>query len=331
MQFVDQVVEGSRRSLASHAVAVAFLVAEHPYASYHKTLGQCMGMSTLSETSFYSTIKMIYPVVKEVLDEQCSKVKEEMKEKPEEEVGSWRRAITSGDGVWLTRGFFSQNFTFTVWNYLTGGILYYMHLCMRGTDNVVEEPLYPGTAKSAESYAAQKVFERAKAEGMNIEVNWQDSDSSSGKSFLESYPDRSQSRLMLCGGHVNRAHAKQLKETSSMKSFSAGFISKHKKAFPEVSSVQCACANSKHSATCGCFTKSFLRQARINFFCALLEAGNSPEKFSRIMLQLGSYHGRDIHQWPEGQCEFHEKILCSCGQCEDSVCCEGNHTRPSLF
>ena len=44
---------------------------------------------------------------------------------------------------------------------------------MRGTDNAVEEPLYPETAKSAKAYPAQKIFESAKAEGMNIEVNWQ--------------------------------------------------------------------------------------------------------------------------------------------------------------
>ena len=72
----------------------------------------------------HSTIKMMYPVVEEVVDEQCLKLKEEMKEKPKEEVGSWKQAITSSDGVWLTRRFFSQIFTFTVWNYLTGGMLY---------------------------------------------------------------------------------------------------------------------------------------------------------------------------------------------------------------
>ena len=54
-------------------------------------------------------------------------------------------------------------------------------------------------------------------------------------------------------------------------------------------------------------------------FSVLLEA---PEKFSRIMLQLGSYHIRDVHQWPGGECEFDEQSLCSCGRCEDSVGCE---------
>ena len=37
---------------------------------------------------------------------------------------------------------------------------------------------------------------RAKDEGMNIAVHWQDDDSSSGKGFLGAFPDC----IMLCGG-----------------------------------------------------------------------------------------------------------------------------------
>ena len=41
-----------------------------------------------------------------------------------------------------------------------------MHLCMRGSDDLVEDPLHPGTSKSAEGYAAEKVFAKAKEEGL---------------------------------------------------------------------------------------------------------------------------------------------------------------------
>ena len=42
--------------------------------------------------------------------------KQEMKEKKEEELVSWKRAVTMADGTWQTRGFHSKNATFTVRN-----------------------------------------------------------------------------------------------------------------------------------------------------------------------------------------------------------------------
>lgn len=47
---------------------------------------------------------------------------------------------------------------------------------------------------------------------MSVHVNWQDGDSSSDISFRSIFPDRELSRVMLCGGHVGRAHANNLKE-----------------------------------------------------------------------------------------------------------------------
>ena len=114
--------------------------------------------------------------------EMCCEAKEEMKSLDPSTVGSWQRAITTSDGAWLTRGQFSQNCTFTVRNYLNNSLLYFIHLCMRGPD---KDTLYHGTAKGTEGYAASIAFRTAKEEGMHVEVQWQDGDSSSAKSFRE--------------------------------------------------------------------------------------------------------------------------------------------------
>ena len=57
---------------------------------------------------------------------------------------------------------------------------------MRGAD---KDKLYHGTAKGAEGFAASMAFKEAKGEGLHIEVQWQDGDTSSAKSFREHYPD----------------------------------------------------------------------------------------------------------------------------------------------
>ena len=132
-----------------------------------------------------------------------------MKALPADEQGSWENAVTTADGCWLTRGHFSQNCTFIIKNYLTNTILWYGHACMRGDDDVIEEPLYPGTSKSAEGYLAEKLFQKAKDEGCCISVNWQDSDSSAAKSVKSIFPSI---QIMYCAGHVGRAHSNQLND-----------------------------------------------------------------------------------------------------------------------
>lgn len=57
---------------------------------------------------------------------------------------------------------------------------------MRGSDPI-DDQLYEGTAKSTEGYLAGVLFEKAKEEGCAIEINWQDHDSSSEKSFRSVY------------------------------------------------------------------------------------------------------------------------------------------------
>ena len=48
------------------------------------------------------------------------------------ELGSWARAVTTADGFWQIPGFHSPNGTAVVVNYLTGALLAYGHLSMRG-------------------------------------------------------------------------------------------------------------------------------------------------------------------------------------------------------
>ncbi len=102
----------------------------------------------------------------------------------------------------------------------------------RGRDSIVKDDLYQGTSKSAEGYAARQTFKRAKDEGMEVEVQWQDCDSSSN-AVAEHFPD---AQITTCGGHAGRAHKKQL-ELAKCKSFSQGYQSKHFNRFPQVKEV----------------------------------------------------------------------------------------------
>ena len=130
----------------------------------------------------------MYPIVNEI----CEAAKQEIKDKKEDELGSWKRAVTVADGTWQTRGWHSKNATFTIRNYLNGALLYYHHIiCQRGGDDIIKEQLYKGTSKSAEGYAARITFQRAKEEGLQVSVHWQDADSSSANAVSEVFPSSS--------------------------------------------------------------------------------------------------------------------------------------------
>ena len=85
----------------------------------------------------------------------CEGAKDDMRCMDQLELGSWSRAVTSADGTWMTRGFYSRNATFSIRNYFNGALLYRKHLCQSGRDKIVKEELYQGTSKSAEGYAAE--------------------------------------------------------------------------------------------------------------------------------------------------------------------------------
>ena len=203
---------------------------------------------------------------------------------------------------------------------------------MRGADNICDEELWQGTAKAAEGHLAQVLWAKAKDEEMAVEVNWQDADSSSAKGFRYSFPNELESKIMLCGGHVGRAHGKKLQELQTKSSFSSQYIALRKKQFPEIESVKWCCAGKKHTfvssknkPACGCIGPGFIQSAKRNHYCALVYAGNEPNKYRRTMLTLGKYHSRDIHEWEGGSCSFHPLVKCVCKQCdvdENGLCPE---------
>ena len=225
----------SNRTVCCLAVQVACIAAGSIHSQYSKILEQHLGMAAVNASTFYETIKYLHSVVTAMLISMCDDAKEEMKVKDPTEVGSWQRAITSSDGVWLTRKF-SQNCTFTVRNYANNSLLYFVHLCMCGKASDICGEIYHGTAKGAEGHAAGIAFAKAKEEGMHIEVQWQNGDSSAAKAFRQHFPDEENSKVMLCGGHVARAHIKLLGEYAKHKSFSVALLDIHKK-FPKVLSV----------------------------------------------------------------------------------------------
>ena len=163
-------------------------------------------------------IKLVYPHITEILDKMCEEEKERMKKMEDESLGSWKRAVVTSDGVWHTRGYFSKKGSFTIKNYLSGGLLWYGHKCMRGADSVVEEEVYEGTSKSMEGVLATECYGQAKEEGANVVCVWQDGDSSSGKSVKEKF---TVCQVMKCGGHVGRSHTNNLKEFAKKKEFSS--------------------------------------------------------------------------------------------------------------
>ena len=92
--------------------------------------------------------------------------------------------------------------TFSVHSYLTRALLYYVYLCQKGKDKVIEEDLYRGTSKAAEGYSAQLTLKKAKEEGLRIEAHWQDADSDSSNVVAEHFSD---AKKMITGGHAGRA------------------------------------------------------------------------------------------------------------------------------
>ena len=311
----------------SIAVQVAFIIAGCTHITYHKVLKHALGIDAVSMSTFQSTIKKMYPVVKLMVDRMCDEAKLEMKCMDQRELGSWSRAVTSADGTWMTRGFHSKNATFSIRNYYNGALLYRKHLCQKGKDSLIKEELYQGSSKGAEGYGASQTFKQAKDDGMNIAVQWQDADSSSSKAVTDHFPN---AEVMICAGHTARAHKKRLESLAVKKCFSAKLKSMYRERFPLVDTVVCHCT--RHEAGCGCLSKGFIERARNNFSLILSTSG-SAEEFAAKVKALPR-HARDEHTWDGGMCDFHSSRVCSCGKCEDGeqLQCQGKdyHTRSPL-
>lgn len=316
----SSMVEASRRTVVGLALAVAFIVSGHGFSKFNKTLNQCLGIQGISKNRYYEVVKLIFPHIHNILSEMCEEAKNNMKALDDGVLGSWKRGVVTSDGVWHTRGHFSKNGSFIIKNYLTGGLLWFGHKCMKGASD--DDELYMGTAKSMEGVLADECCQQAKDEGCNIVVVWQDGDSSSQKSVEKVFGEEPR-RVFKCGGHVGRAHANNLKELSKQKVFSATQISRLKTTFPDVESAQCQCK--RHSKSCGCLSDTFISNARINHFCCLQQCKN-PEDYAKRMRTLADHHSKNEHKWNDGECDFHPLTVCSCGKCSDDdeeLSCEG--------
>ena len=67
-------------------------------------IANALGMKTVNAHVFLNTIEKMYPVVKAMVDDLCEVAKREMKEKNDGDLGLWKRAVTTADGTWQTRG-----------------------------------------------------------------------------------------------------------------------------------------------------------------------------------------------------------------------------------
>ena len=94
--------------------------------SLPQVLKNALGIDAFTKPVLMDTIYTMYPIVKSVLDEMCEMAEQELKDKKDDELWSWKHAVIVADG---TRGWHSKNATFTISNYLNGALLYYHHLC----------------------------------------------------------------------------------------------------------------------------------------------------------------------------------------------------------
>ena len=174
---------------------------------------------------------------------------------------------------------------------------------MRGADAICNEELWKGTSKAGEGHLAQVLWAKAKEENLKVEVNWQDADSSSAEGFRYSFSNEQESRIMLCGKHVGRAHGKKLSELQTKSSFSKGFIDNHKKDHPHMENLRCCCPGKKHTyvatktkPACGSISPAFIQSATRNHYCALVQAGQDPDNClpsTLMVLTKGGNLGRN--------------------------------------
>ena len=150
----------------------------------------------------------------------CDEAREDMYKLGSDQLGSYHRAVTTGDGTWLTRGSFSQNHTYTLRNYMNNALLYVVHLCMRGNDDLIDDDLFEVQLKQL------KAFGLARDDTVHIEIQWQDGDSSSANALRVYYPDEAKTRVMLCSGHVAHSHIYKLKGLADKKVFTKRFKKK---------------------------------------------------------------------------------------------------------
>ncbi len=296
---------------------IVFIAAGCTYETYTKVLKHVLGIKVVSSSTFMTAIETLHPVVEEMVNELCEREKKRMKD---DKLGSWKRAVTCADGTWMTRGFHSQNATYSIRNYFTGALLYYKHICQKGSVKILGEELYKGTSKSADGYSARVLVQTAKEEGMTSRSTGR---MQTSKPFKENFPRAS---LMTCGGHAGRAHLYQLQTLAKSKTFTKG---KTQTRFP--GSRDCGLLVHKTQGGMRMPDGLLLPEGENN----ILSTSQSPQEFFERLRNM-VHHVQGVHEWEGGQCQFHSlSRVCSCAKCPDKnqPQCKGKEytTRDALF
>ena len=155
----------------------------------------------------------------------------------------------------------------------------YLYYHQKGRD---KSDLYLGTSKSAEGYAARITFQRAKEEGMDVAIHWQDADSSSAKAVI---PEAN--HVVKFWKNVRKYHQPILK---SIRMISPSYV--------RITS----------NVSVWCITAVVLLTPKYTPISLLLQ---SQEEFVKRVKALPR-HAVDDHS----QCDYHPLVVCSCGACD---------------
>ena len=65
-------------------------------STYTKVLHPSLGIQS---RQYQETIRLMYSIVKEMVDKMCTEATDDMKRMDQKELGSWSRAVTMADGA----------------------------------------------------------------------------------------------------------------------------------------------------------------------------------------------------------------------------------------
>ena len=202
-----------------------------------------------------------------------------MKALPPTHLGSWSRGVTTCDGRWQIRCHFSQTCTFVIKNYLTGCLLYYGHLSMRGADTICIKSYRRVHQRLQRDIWHRFCGQKQKKKGSMLRLIGRMPTHHQQRDFVM-HIQMSKSRGSCCVGHVGRTHGKKLLDLQTRSSFSRAFIDRHKKDHPHMDKLKCCCSGKKHTyvatrnkPACGCISPAFIQSAKRNHYCALVQAG----------------------------------------------------------